>query len=393
MATGTTAVRSPTDDLSNHTIVLRQLKEVAEVGQRLRGDPLDSFVRVKELVNSGIARFTNNQIQPPEAAGSVTVSVTNSITGNGTSGSPLKLSGDSASPGNSMVYGTNGSGVKGWYTASGGGSTTLSGLTDVSLASLADGQVLTYDQASSKWKNKADPGGAPIIDTPPASPTAWDDEFNTGTGLDTTGSRRVGANAWSYLSGTSWPVATLTVGSGWLRIPGASSPHAAFCAKQALPVSGAWCFVMRVIGPPASSGNYGPGLALINNSVSTNNLTQIMGFSNALYSQTNSYNPSTGNFTFVSNNSSISFTTTGWYYIALSYPGSGTTYTLGYSTLASQQALAITTPTEYLPSGPAQMPSGFTQHTTFTLSGATHIALITVDSAIVTYVDWFRRTL
>ena len=42
-------------------------------------------------------------------------SVTNSVTGNGTAGSPLKLSGDSASPGNNYYYGTNGSGVKGWY--------------------------------------------------------------------------------------------------------------------------------------------------------------------------------------------------------------------------------------------------------------------------------------
>lgn len=38
--------------------------------------------------------------------------------------SGLKLSGDATSPGNSMLYGTNGSGVKGWYAQpSGGGST------------------------------------------------------------------------------------------------------------------------------------------------------------------------------------------------------------------------------------------------------------------------------
>jgi hypothetical protein len=36
-------------------------------------------------------------------------------------GRKLQLSGDVASPGNSKVYGTDGSGVKGWYTASGGG--------------------------------------------------------------------------------------------------------------------------------------------------------------------------------------------------------------------------------------------------------------------------------
>src|SRR5579859_1500082 len=117
MATGTSAIRSPTDDLGNHTIVLRQLKEVAEVSQRLRGNPLDSFVKVRELVDAGIARFTNNQIQPAgSTAGSGgTVLTALSVQGNGVSGSPIELVGDTSSPGNSMLYGTNGSGVRGWY--------------------------------------------------------------------------------------------------------------------------------------------------------------------------------------------------------------------------------------------------------------------------------------
>lgn len=123
MATGT-AIRSPTDDLSNHTIVLRQLKEIAEVGQRIRGDTTQSFVRVSELVSAGIIRFVNNTVQPPPVAAvaATTVSVLDSITGDGSSGNPLKLSGDSASPGNSMLYGTNGSGTKGWYAQPSGSS-------------------------------------------------------------------------------------------------------------------------------------------------------------------------------------------------------------------------------------------------------------------------------
>lgn len=43
-------------------------------------------------------------------------STANTVTGNGTSGSPVQLVGDAASPGNSMYYGTNGSGAKGFYT-------------------------------------------------------------------------------------------------------------------------------------------------------------------------------------------------------------------------------------------------------------------------------------
>jgi hypothetical protein len=50
-----------------------------------------------------------------------TVATANSVTGNGTTGSPAQLVGDSASPGASMLYGTNGSGTKGWYAQPGGG--------------------------------------------------------------------------------------------------------------------------------------------------------------------------------------------------------------------------------------------------------------------------------
>lgn len=48
--------------------------------------------------------------------------VADSVTGAGTSGSPLELSGDSASPGATMLYGTNASSTKGWYPQSSGGS-------------------------------------------------------------------------------------------------------------------------------------------------------------------------------------------------------------------------------------------------------------------------------
>lgn len=41
----------------------------------------------------------------------------------------------------------------------GGGSSTLAGLSDVSLSSLTNGDVLTYDSTISKWKNAAGGGG------------------------------------------------------------------------------------------------------------------------------------------------------------------------------------------------------------------------------------------
>jgi hypothetical protein len=57
-----TAIRSPDKDPKNHEIVLSQLKEVAEVGQRLRGDPLDSFVRVSEMVELGLLRVVGGKV-------------------------------------------------------------------------------------------------------------------------------------------------------------------------------------------------------------------------------------------------------------------------------------------------------------------------------------------
>lgn len=119
----TTAIQTPSP--SNLLTVARQLKEVAEVGQRLRGDPQDSFVRVSEMTQSGILRLVNGTLQPPTAEslpGSVVPSTRKIITpgsviGGGALSADLtiQLQGDAGSPGNTMLYGTNSSGVKGWY--------------------------------------------------------------------------------------------------------------------------------------------------------------------------------------------------------------------------------------------------------------------------------------
>ncbi len=56
------AIQTP-DAGPNHTTVLRQAKESIEVGQRLRGDVNDSYVRVSELVALGLATIANGQVQ------------------------------------------------------------------------------------------------------------------------------------------------------------------------------------------------------------------------------------------------------------------------------------------------------------------------------------------
>lgn len=121
----TTAIRAPTTDSQNHQIVLRQLKEVAETGQRLRGNPLDSYVQVGELVNAGIVRFVNGEIVapspgslPPTVVPSTRqVKTAGSLQGGGylTNDLTLELVGDVGAPGAYYYYGTNNAGAKGFY--------------------------------------------------------------------------------------------------------------------------------------------------------------------------------------------------------------------------------------------------------------------------------------
>jgi hypothetical protein len=96
-----TSIQTPTSSLENHTAVLKQLKEVAEIGQRLRGSVGDSFVRVSELLNTGVARVVNGTIQPQ-----------NTVTG-----SPATVAPDGGPTGTGLV------GSTGTY---GGGGVTLS---------------------------------------------------------------------------------------------------------------------------------------------------------------------------------------------------------------------------------------------------------------------------
>lgn len=63
------AIQIPTKGLESHTSVLRQMKEVIEIGQRLRGDPHDSFVKVGELVTAGLGRIVNGVFQPAKVRG------------------------------------------------------------------------------------------------------------------------------------------------------------------------------------------------------------------------------------------------------------------------------------------------------------------------------------
>jgi hypothetical protein len=179
----TTAIRAPTTDPVNHQIVLRQLKEASETANRLRGNARDSFAQVGELVDAGIVRLVDDKLVspspsslPPTVVPSTRqIKTGGSIQGGGTLATDLSLElvGDAGSPGNSMLYGTNGSGVKGWYTQP-LAATTLSSLADVSITSLTNGQSLVYNSTASKWENQTASGAtalASLTDVSLTSPT------------------------------------------------------------------------------------------------------------------------------------------------------------------------------------------------------------------------------
>jgi hypothetical protein len=72
--------------------------------------------------------------------------------------SGLKLVNDSTSPGNNKVYGTDASGVKGWKAdPAGAGGGSLDDLTDVTITTPSNGQVLKYN--GSTWVNGTDSTG------------------------------------------------------------------------------------------------------------------------------------------------------------------------------------------------------------------------------------------
>lgn len=97
-------------------------------------------------------------------------------------------------------------------------------------------------------------------DTHPSSPTAWDDEFEYGSSIDTTGARRSGANAWSWVNQNS---ATAAVGRGNVLLSAPQNGGQFSYAAQA-PPSGTWKFRAKISVPAYLTNAPYAGLLLYN---------------------------------------------------------------------------------------------------------------------------------
>jgi hypothetical protein len=110
-------IGSTTAQLSDN---IQSINANLDVGLRNTRNIIDSFLRVSDVVALGLATLDGNILSAAPAASGTVISA-DSITGDGSAGTPLQLVGDSASPGNSYYYGTNSSGTKGYYALPGGG--------------------------------------------------------------------------------------------------------------------------------------------------------------------------------------------------------------------------------------------------------------------------------
>lgn len=160
-----------------------------------------------------------------------TITTQHSITGGGdlSANRTINLVGDAASPGNGMMYGTNSSGVRGWYTAPAGGSVaSLDDIGDVTYTGTpSDTQALVW--SSGAWRNGTvvvPSGTGTAVDNITAlkaiaAPT--DKQLVTVRGYSSAGDGGGGVFMWAATStedddlGTVFAVSGVTTGR-WIRL-------------------------------------------------------------------------------------------------------------------------------------------------------------------------------
>lgn len=159
--------------------------------------------------------------------GSGTVVTSNSVTGNGSSGTPVQLSGDTATPAVSSYYGTNAAGTKGWNTAALSLPTKVANyvtvLADANQGAKLNGTNLTATIAA----NASVPYPVDTLLTfvnlnaTAASIAAGGTDTLTESGTTFTGSLSLAQNCVATClktSATNWLVSVQSVGSGASRL-------------------------------------------------------------------------------------------------------------------------------------------------------------------------------
>lgn len=74
----------PGTNTEQHAQLLRAVKEALEIAQRTRGDPLQSFVRLEELIDLGLADQNGNLFPPGDTGVGIGEANTASNVGGGT---------------------------------------------------------------------------------------------------------------------------------------------------------------------------------------------------------------------------------------------------------------------------------------------------------------------
>ena len=102
---------------------VQSINQILDVGLRNTKDYIHGFVRVEDLIGLGLATLINGNQLTSSGAGGTTLTASDSVV---ITANNITLVNDSAAPGHSYFYGTNSSGVLGWYAQSGVGGYTAS---------------------------------------------------------------------------------------------------------------------------------------------------------------------------------------------------------------------------------------------------------------------------